>query len=548
MAQNVFQGEMDPELAALLGTSVATEQAAESAPPPDFDSIFGENLEPAPEVQQVDLSAEKFPAIEKRLEPVPHNFFNDPNYYKTALSGEGDKSQRVHTLMQKYMGAKDPKDRSVYRQQFITAFWDFFMNISKKAPGKMQEPKKFLLRFGMIHPTLLDAETRNFFGKIVIDNVLNQPVYYLDEWFKAIGTGVMRNSQTDEVRIAKNNNQIRLQQLVEKAVGKLDGSKTLLRAKSEERLSLEKMLQGRINIIFEHFPLDVFPDIQACYSETQKRVFGEIQELMKNLLKIDHELDLFLKDFYQAQADVKTLQEKVEEEGGGVTVDVRAIDTEYETVRQMAKLTIGRQGNHFPVLSGEYFHCGPNDVGYRENVISMLSLIESIDVEAFCRSYKNRLNRIVPYVLLIPSYGEQGICWEPFDRHNRATSRGRIVIPMYPKNLYVAILSAVADLRWQVAKEKASYYWMEEGLTGNYYQWFNARKLKGDVKEFFIQDYIIWMTKEAEATQKLDKEVRGIFWRYMPFSKAIKEKLKTRSYVYQDLYQRDINRSMSDGY
>jgi hypothetical protein len=187
-------------------------------------------------------------------------------------------------------------------------------------------------------------------------------------------------------------------------------------------------------------------------------------------------------------------------------------------------------------------------VAFRENVITQLAQIESIDPEAFCRTYKNRMNRIVPFVLLIPSYGDQGICWEPFDRFNRATSRGRIIIPMYPRNLYIALLSAVADLRWQVAKEKASFYWMEEGLTGNYYQWFNSRKLKGDVKEFFIEDYIAWMTKEAEATQKLDKELRGIFWRYMPFSKAVKEKLKTRSYVYQELYQRDVNRTMSDGY
>jgi hypothetical protein len=89
---------------------------------------------------------------------------------------------------------------------------------------------------------------------------------------------------------------------------------------------------------------------------------------------------------------------------------------------------------------------------------------------------------------------------------------------------------------------------MEEGLTGNYYQWFSSRKLKGDVKEYFIQDYIIWMTKEADAIQKLDKEVRGIFWRHLPFSKAVKDKLKTRSYVYQELYQRDVNRSLSDGY
>jgi hypothetical protein len=34
----------------------------------------------------------------------------------------------------------------------------------------------------------------------------------------------------------------------------------------------------------------------------------------------------------------------------------------------------------------------------------------------------------------------------------------------------------------------------------------------------------------------------------MPFSRAVKDKLKVRSYVYQELYQRDVNRSLSDGY
>jgi hypothetical protein len=187
-------------------------------------------------------------------------------------------------------------------------------------------------------------------------------------------------------------------------------------------------------------------------------------------------------------------------------------------------------------------------VAFRENVIAQLTKIESIDPEVFFRSYKNKMTRIVPFVVLIPSYGDMGICWEPFDRFNRATSRGRIVIPMYPKNLYIALLSAVADLRWQVAKEKASYYWMEEGLTGNYYQWFASRKLKGDLKEYFVEDYITWMTKDSEGIQKLDKEVRGIFWRFMPFAQPVKEKLKTRSFTYQDLYQRDLNRAMSDGY
>ncbi|MDR1046557.1 MAG: hypothetical protein LBL64_02175 [Treponema sp.] len=553
MAQDgIFQGEMDPEIAELLGTSVPKAGVNQDSVP-NYESIFkvgGEIGRPPEggEAPEVDLTVEHFPPVTKRFESTPHAAFNDPAYYKASLSGEGDIAQRVHTILQKYLTTKDPKDRSVYRQQFITAYWDFFAHVAKKSSGKLPGPKKYLLRFGILHPALIDAETRDLFGKAVVANELNQPIFYLDEWFKNVGSGVVRNSSTDEVRVARNNSQMRLQQLLEKAQGKLDGARLILKAKNEERFNLEKVLQDRISIVLEHYPVDGLHGVQACYSEPQKRVFGDIQEVLKGLLKIDHELDLNLKDYYQSDADVRSLQQKVEEEGGAVQVDARAVDTEIETVRQMAKMTIGRQGNHYPILSGEYFHCGPNDVGFRENIIAELTFIESIDPEAFCRSYKNRLNRIVPYVVLIPSYGDTGVCWEPLDRFNRATSRGRIAIPMYPKSLHIAVLSAVADLRWQVAKEKASYYWMEEGITGNYYQWFNAQKLKGDVKEFFIQDYIAWMTKESEGIQKLNKEVRGIFWRHMPFSKEVKEKLKTRSYVYQDLYQRDVNRSLSDGY
>jgi hypothetical protein len=548
MAQDdVFQGDVDTEIATLPETSVNASSRVSNA---DVAGVLdGETkTEESAGSSAADLSGAGFPVITKRFADSPAKAFSDPNYYKTALSGEGDIAQRVHTILQKYLNTKDPKDRGVFRQQMITVFWDFLTLVARKAPGKLPDPKKLLLRYGILHPTFLDAENRAFFSKIIIENEFSQPIYYLDEWFKAVGTGVIRVSTTDEVRVAKNTDQVKIQQLLEKAAGKLEGTKALLKAKNEERTNLERALQDRIDLIFEHTPLHEIPGLNACYNDGQRRAFTEIQEFMKNLLRTDHDLDLFLKDFYQAEADVNSLREKMEGESGSVEVDVQALDMEFATIRQMTKMTIGRQGNHYPILTSEYFHCTPNDIGFRENIITLLSRIESIDPEAFCRNYRNRINRIVPYVVLLPNYGDTGICWEPFDRFNRATSRGRIAVPMYPKNLTLAVLSAVADLRWQVAKEKASYYWMEEGITGNYYQWFSSRKLKGDLKESFIQDYIIWMTKESEGVQKLDKEMRGIFWRYMPFSQPVKEKLKTRSYVYQELYQRDVNRSMSDGY
>ncbi|MCL2380509.1 MAG: hypothetical protein FWC64_02820 [Treponema sp.] len=546
MNNSVFQGDIDPEIAALLGTN-AKPKAEESVP--DFTHLFGreEGVEPG-EADEPDLTSEGFPPLTKRLEEIPHTTLQDPEYYKTALSGEGNIAQRVHTILQKYLHASDPKDRSVFRQQFIPAFWEFLVNVARRSPGKLSGPKKYLLRFGILHPAFLNPAAVTLLSRVVVENELNQPVYYLDEWFRAIGTGVIRNSTTDEVRVAKSSHSMKLRQLLEKARGKQDGAKALLRAKDEERIRLEKTLVERVSLIAEHHPVTGLPEINSCYNEGQKRVFSDVYEIMKTLLKSDQALSLLIRDYNQAAEDVKTIKTKIEEDGGAVEVDVRALDTEFETVKQMAKMTIGRQGNHFPILTKEYFHCHPNDVGFRENVISMLAWVESIDPGAFCRMYKNRLNRIVPYVVLVPSYGETGFCWEPFDRFNRATSRGRIAIPMYPRSMQIAILSAVADLRWQVAKEKASYYWMEEGITGNYYQWFQKMRGKGDLKESFIQDYIFWMTKESEGTQKLDKELRGVFWRHIPFAQPIKEKLKTRNYVYQELYQRDLNRAMSDGY
>lgn len=543
---NMFQGDMDPEVAALLGTEAAPAQP----PAPGFSELFDGPQEPGEKQEdaELDLNAEGFPEITRRFEDRLSPVFSDPNYYKAVMSGEGDGAQRVHNILQKYLNTKDPKDRGVYRQQLTTVYWDFLMGVARKAPGKLSDQKKFLLRFNMLHPTFLNPEDRNFFAKMIVNNELNQPVYYLDEWFKAVGTGTIRNSTTDEVRVSRNSAQTKLQQLLEKAKGKRDGAKGLLKAKDEERLVMEKALKERIRDATDHFALDGLPEINSCYTEIQRKIFSDIQELIKNMLKTDHELDMFLRDYRQADADVQSINAKLEEEGGSAQVDVGAVDTEFGTVRQMAKMTVGRQGNSFPVLSSEYFRSGPNDTGFRENVIALMAKIESIDPEAFCRSYKNRKNRIVPYVVLVPSYGDLGFCWEPFDRFNRATSRGRIALPMYPKNLSIALLSAVGDLRWQVAKEKASYYWMEEGLTGNYYQWFQKMKLKGDLKEMFIADYITWMTKESDGIQKLDKELRGTFWRHIPFSQAIKDKLRDRSFAYQELYQRDLNRAMSDGY
>ena len=501
------------------------------------------------DASEVDLSLTHFEKVEKFFSDTPHNLFDSSEFYKSVLKGEGEDAQRLHTSLTKFLTATDPKDRGVFKQQVESAYWNFVSDMAVKiASGRASQEKKYAIRYGLVLPTLLSQEQKDIFSKIIDENTHREAVYYLDEWFSNIGSGKISPSATDEVRVSKKgDDSARFLQLLEKANGRLQTAENLLKAKAEEIGRSEESIKQQMSHIFTREFLPNLAGVKAPYSDGQKQQIAQMNDVLKKLLDLNKELQHFVVDFQEAESDVRSLKEKVES-AGGEAVNVSGAEGEYDTIRQMAKMTCGRKGNHFPILSREYFRTFSNDIGTRENVLREMRWIENTDVQAYCRQYKTQYNRIPPFVILLPTYGDIGFCWEPFDRYNRVTSRGRIAIPMYPKSLRVSLLMATADLRWQVAKEKASYYWMEEGLTGNYYQWFQNQKLKGDIKEYFIQDYIIWMIKESEGIQKLDKEVREVFWRYMPFSKEVKAKLKDRALVYQELCQRDLNRQMSDGY
>lgn len=561
---------LDPEIAALLAQSGAenTENSAAEMDtgfsidsPAEDSSAFTSAAGSAKSIHEVDLSRKEFAPIEKFTSDTPSEVFNDTKYYKTALTGENQSAQRVHQILSKYLTCQDPKDRAVYRQQIVTSYWELLRGmVGKMGFLETPMPKKMLVRFGVLLPSLFKQETKDFFSKIYFENRENEPIMYVDEWFKEIASGRMNNSATDEKKQVKTANmtadqaasaeQSRLMQLQAKNSGKLQSTENVLGIKENERRMLEEELQRSVEDLCQHNSVLGLENHTAGYTEQQRRMLPQITDILHRLSKNDKELSKVLEEYKEAKATYDNVQDKINAGGGAsvATNDTEAVKLEFETVRQMAKMTVGRRGNQFPLFTREFYHCTERGTGTRENVIDVLRWIESLDPGVFHRIHKNIPNRIVPYVLLVPTYGDRGFCWEPFDRYNRVTSRGRIVVPMYPKDLRIAVLTAVADLRWQVAKEKASYYWMEEGLTGQYYQHFDQMKLKGDVKEFFIEDYILWMTKESTGVQRLDKDVRGIFWRNMPFPKELKEELRKRSLVYDELCKKDANREMSDGY
>lgn len=550
--------EVSPEIAALINdTTKPTADPLFQAMQPRTEKTANPNKATAVNSFGSQSENNAFKTITEFYDAKVDPIYSDPNYYKTVLTNEESCAQKLHTVLTKYLTSKDSKDKVIYRQQITTAYWEVFNSIAPKmAQVSLPDQKKFMLRFGILLPTLMSPEQREQFGSVFKNNTHNQPVYYVDEWIRDILTQKLSLSATDERSTRKNSSPeadaSRLAQLQTKNNSKLQMSEGAYSSKESERTRIENDLQTLVNLITSHATLPNLPNHYTPLTDEQKRAILSAVEKLKALQKIDKELCLLLHECEEARSISLSLNDKLstlneKSDAGAVFANVD-LDTELKTIRQMAKMTVGRQGNHFPLFTKEFFHCAPRSTGTRENVLSILQWIESIDPGVFVRIHKNKQNRIVPYTLLLPTYGDMGLCWEPFDRYNRISSRGRIVVPMYPKNLQIAVLTAVADLRWQVAKEKASYYWMEEGLTGNYYQWFDLQKLKGDVKDYFINDYVLWITKESEGVQRLDKEVRAVFWRHMPFPQEIKDKLKTRSMIYQELCQRDMNRAMSDGY
>ncbi|MBQ9539679.1 MAG: hypothetical protein IJU95_10475 [Treponema sp.] len=513
-------------------------------------------------VADVDLSVRSFARIEKFFDDKPNPVFDDPAYYKTSLGGEGESAQRLHAILVKYLNCTDKKDRTVYRQQIVSVYWNFLRTLAPKMVNtRLPLCKRLAMRYGVVLPSLFSPEQKEFFGKAILDNYTGEPILYMDEWIREVAIGKMKPSTTDEIPVKGGANtpgaqQAKAQAAIGKASGKVQSADSLVSMKEAQRDRLEEELQDKVKMLMEHnqYSLEGLEKHKYPYTDLQKKTCSEIANLLKDLQRLDKEIEKGIEEIKSALSDINRINDNMaanapaESEKDSAAVDQETILGEMTTMRQMAKMTCGRQGNQFPVFTREFFHCLPQGTGFRENVIKELAWIESIDPGCFVRIHRNMPNRIVPYTLLVPTYGDSGFCWEPFDRYNRITSRGRICIPMYPRNLKIACLTAVADLRWQVAKEKASFDWMSDGLTGMYYQWIDGQKLKGDLKQFFIADYILWITKEALGQQKLPKEVRGIFWRYMPYPQELKDKLKKMSLTYQELCQRDANRAMSDGY
>ena len=286
-----------------------------------FDSKADSVKKKTKSIHEVDLSQHEFEPVEQMLSDEASSVFEDKSYYKTALTNENASSQRVHQLLSKYLTCQDPKDRTVYRQNLISAYWELLRGMAPKmADINLPMPKRMMCRFGVLLPSLFRPEQKTFFSRIFFENRPCEPVMYVDEWFKEIAAGRMSNSMTDEKRTpvkaanaeeAARIEQTRLMQLKSKNSGKLQSAENLLNIKENERAMLETELKAKVDQLCEHNPVLGFEPHLCEYDEMQLKLFSEISDRLHRLSKNNKELSRCLREFQDAKGVYTSVENKL---------------------------------------------------------------------------------------------------------------------------------------------------------------------------------------------------------------------------------------------
>jgi hypothetical protein len=475
------------------------------------------------------------------------------SFLKKVLKDENPEIvESVLMVKSQFEKEQDKDKKAVYRDRLASAFWNLYNEIGMKLSENTSKEKRLLLRFGLLDLKYLSTEEQQLvLSQNFEEKDTEETIFYLDEWLIAVSKGKIKPSVTDESSPRKTNqkNDSAQQAKYERIAGLLEAEKASYANAAEKKRILEDAMGSLVSLINSH-QIDPILGQPESYSDDQLRKLDELSETARDLKKVDKEMSTIRRSHYEKYEELRTLENEAADNQTQTSyvVDARTMASEIASIRQMTKMCVGRQGNHFPVLFSGFLPKETLEYNFKAKASNRLKEIENLDPSIFQRTFRQNTLRILPYVILTPGYGNFGVCWEPYDKYNKATSKGRIAVPIFCRNPKFAVTVGIGDFRWQVAKEMAGYHWMDEGLTGRYYEYVSSHRIKGDIKTLFINDYILWITKEAEGIQKLDsQDIRYIFWRFIPFPDKIKEELSNRGYYYNDLYKKEMSFRMSQG-
>lgn len=166
---------------------------------------------------------------------------------------------------------------------------------------------------------------------------------------------------------------------------------------------------------------------------------------------------------------------------------------------------------------------------------------------------------ITPDVILLPNVGVRGVMWQEIEGKKRSTPARMMVSLFQMEDLSTILIRLTAEFRWEMCRRIQGARWndlSEHSLTSEYCDYIQfyrrnhdltpeakdkiksaLQKAKNSYKEMFVRDYITWILYEGTASPRLNKVARNILFTYCPFTKEVREKLKTNP-LYKELLER----------
>lgn len=226
------------------------------------------------------------------------------------------------------------------------------------------------------------------------------------------------------------------------------------------------------------------------------------------------------------------------------------------------KLTSGSPITAFPILTK--FHIMQDlekSLVTRERLSQALDQLLAVDYSAFHREiilndeqrkiFKEFVQvAVIPNMIVLPSIGTKIMMWQELALMRRKDSPGRLAVPVFATgDLFTMLIEAVGAFRWELLKTILGPDWNDiskSSMTSDYMDYIQfykknrelsdevKEKLSAEFKRFrddrskFVNDYVQWIKFESQGAMKLNRVVRGIFYRHVPFSKPVRDVLCTQ--------------------
>lgn len=321
--------------------------------------------------------------------------------------------------------------------------------------------------------------------------------------------------------------------------------------------------------IADHFPSDPSRQVYTIY-EWLKAIYEGKKEPSRNEFDTDYTAHI-----HELKVTGKITAAKEKEMADD---NMQKVLFELENMFPLVnKITFGRLTTFSPVFSEHnVLKDLEQTIVTADKVVDAINQIRAIDFGAYFREtvYSNPSGgvakefvnvEVLPDIILMPNIGIRGVMWQEIEGKRRTTPARMMTSVFQMEDLLSTVARLTGEFRWEMCKRIQGARWndlSERSLTSEYFEYIQfykknheltpdakdkiksaMQKAKNNYKEMFVRDYLTWVIYEGSGSPRMNKVARNIIFTYCPFSKEVRNRLKTNP-LYTDILNRyDIRMS-----